>query len=289
MKPRLKLRGTPPIRQRIAYIDKLALWTTVVPTGAELLAIRESTLLGKPLTVQVKRGLWDTRFVCRLSIPQPTVDTFQLLTALAKDAQLPRGKPGLLLNYLEVALDLMTDTREEAVQLKRYLKNRILQPHTKVEMYQEEGTCYTRPRKWGTRGMAFYGRRLSKVSGLPAAHLEMRFYGRKQLRSLGVRNPVDAGELNLPLFWKRHLRLREVDWALLERQKRGCPKRKTPTFPRGTSLRYNTYGRNDTFILHRHSNTQDTVFLYGKCHWFRKSCLKPVDTSHFLPTNDLSP
>lgn len=118
---------------------------------------------------------------------------------------------------VHIALDLLPATRRTAKELQEYLARTLLLDSRSTEPVtwfvgekQGSSTGATTYFKFSTRHTAgktatLYSDRVSKVTGQPCCHLELRIVRDRTLRSIGLESGLDLLHLDHKRFWNRHL------------------------------------------------------------------------------------
>ena len=135
-------------------------------------------------------------------------------TLLLLDGLFPKHR----VQRLDVAFDFLTETGEDAVEVQGRLRAMLLMPwRGKAQTAAYEGTDYLAQAGRG-RNVAIYSRRMSKISGGPACHLEVRWPRVRACESLGVFKARDVLALDPIAAMERHLKVAILDEAGLWRR-----------------------------------------------------------------------
>jgi hypothetical protein len=150
---------------------------------------------------------------------QPGRDALRLLYQAAK------GRYTIRPYMLEVAVDWITDDREEAKMVRDFILGHMWVPHLTYEVKPYEQTWYYAPRATGpTQGdsspkrsirlmhnVVLYADKRSKLAspyfGRPCCHLEHRFFGANACADIGASCLGDLAQFRHHAFWREHLRL----------------------------------------------------------------------------------
>lgn len=124
-----------------------------------------------------------------------------------------------LINYVEIALDLITPNPSEALHLSRYLIDHLVQRwHGGLRVNVVGSGLYWSEDRTVRNQFVFYADRASKESGeLDCVHLERRTFHASAVRSLGIHGISDLVRLDHRKFWAKHLTLYDLDFAKLGR------------------------------------------------------------------------
>jgi hypothetical protein len=222
--------ATPPVRIRgiVTFIDQVVVRMTREPAKADLSALAAhcveiSRLERRPLR-------YVPMFPWRMVLNQVQPAAFSMLQQWADDSAFADKDGvlvlGLYINKIELALDLLTKTKDEAAHLGQYFRDRIVRSHARSLPRRSMNTYYTNRKRWSATNLAEYHDGLSKVAGCPCSHIEIRALGAKEVRRLGIGCPADVLKLDLREVWRRFLILDEVKWDTLANQFLGRPKSK---------------------------------------------------------------
>ena len=191
-----------------AYVDAINVWFTKKPSNDELKLLRQycgSTCFKQ----RPRRGIVQTpgmtygphldrkkRDFCRwMRLNQPQQEAFEILDRVGE-------RYGIHINYVELALDLLVPSAEEANRLYDFLDEHFVKLWRRndrvVYVYK---TRYTRVHKWPCQVVVLYADRPSKRTGLHCAHLEWRFWGALvSCRSTGSGEPIGDSVRRPPFF-----------------------------------------------------------------------------------------
>jgi hypothetical protein len=195
------------ILARVVYVDTFCSWTT------RRLEQYEYDTLDSPCGTFhcANKGpmkyhpTWRLKFVCH----QPQAEVFELL------AGLPRCK--VLLSRVDIALDLLTNTRTEAEEVKAILDRHLVMAwHGMQKLSRVKETTYFGGRP-ARNNIAIYSDRPSKVNGSPCCHTEWRITGAQPVRAAGV----DLNHLDPVGMFTRMARRRLKFAALTDHAKLG--------------------------------------------------------------------
>ena len=130
----------------------------------------------------------------------------------------------VLINYVEVSLDWIFATAEEAERARRFVDRHWAMTHYRQDddrhVHVHEGTRYTAPQA-SPRDFVVYHDKESKLTGeVDCCHLEVRFQSRQSCSRLGIETFDDLLAFDHRQFWTRNLRFLEIDPVKLGRQHR---------------------------------------------------------------------
>lgn len=195
------------ITGRLAYFDTVSIWIPrlFLQFEKDVLASLCGSLIQRPAWRTSKTGRWMLRrgFKARLTLNQPTNDALRYLKKC-----LGSDKP-VLINCVDCALDLYTDSCLDARDLQNYLDARLYKPYHRaahqVVNYKEE-TTYVGFKNKGMQVIT-YSDKLSRHNGSPCCHLEFHHQSNRVVAKLGVRTLADLLAFDHSRFWKKRLRL----------------------------------------------------------------------------------
>jgi hypothetical protein len=152
---------------------------------------------------------WPRDWETILKIVCPNERALRLLTSL----------PNLPLRSGEVALDLVVQSQADAWRLHRIGDNHFVRPwHGDQVMKHFKDTTYIGTDNVPGRSFGWYSDRPSKWTGDPhCLHIEVRHIGVPALRQSGITDKRDLLTFDHVAFWRKHLRLHQVDLARLGR------------------------------------------------------------------------
>jgi hypothetical protein len=208
------------------HIDRVAGWR-VGELNDQHRAIIERNCLNLD-----ERALWcrfSRRYTHRLVIDLPNPIA---LAALAE--------AGFYLNYVEITLDLIfkhyADCHTGFLLIDRH---RVVSHHgkNKVKLINQATLYFAR--RHASNNLTVYWDEKSKVSNESnCLHIEARLSGRQACSRQGIDTVSDLQSLDLSLFWRRNLRLFEVDFEKAGKCYRSSREKHTPTTGRASRLGY---------------------------------------------------
>jgi hypothetical protein len=295
------------------YFDVVRLWLCRPLSKNQCERLHRSCR--KPSTVAITNGrCWfDHRYSQKVELYQPSQQTLRCLCAVIDDEDEP------LLNYVELACDLILPNHRQAIDLHRLFERSFLHPWHRAmvpKSYGGEGFT-TREIEAGEnragRWFVWYVDQPCKLTGEVDGcfHFEGRHQGVQYMRRLGIRQPRDLLRFDLDAYFRRYMRLYDLDCERLGRydgNKRSGTKRRKPDIRR-TGLRheYNRdrgYGESLYYVLSLHPtglghSLQRFVDCYGPGPFLsppvsfyvhvRKSIIRNGITSYPTTTKPITP
>jgi hypothetical protein len=183
--------------------------------------------------------------------------------------------PGAIVNYLEVARDLIVP-EAEAKAFHQHFDTHFVQPwHGKHQTIIGANPSYSGQRRRG-HWFAWYSDRPCKLTGeFGCFHLEGRYLGAQAVRRLGVHHPQDLLDFGHVAYWTENIHLYDVNSERLgrfDRNQRQGSRHRTPSISRFGSWTYNhdlAIGSTIFACLAQHPNqpgfsVQRFVDLYGR-------------------------
>ena len=273
------------ISRRAAYFDKLAF-----------------RLGSSPPNMLLKELQQNARFVdLRTGHPIRGSNQHLLLTVAGP---LPRGlemlarMPGLSINYVEVALDVILAGHASKRRLHEQFNHDFVQPwHKSRKTVEFSAGTYRELRRQPGANFVWYCDEPDRTWEYPHCfHLEGRHQGMRAVRRIGLYNCRDLLSFDFASYWASRLRLLEIDLDRLGRfhnNRLSGQRRRLTKLHRSGAFRYNV-DRATGAILFRnrgvHQNqevrsVQQFVDRYG-----RGSFLIPLDVSILIPkANEVPP
>lgn len=145
----------------------------------------------------------------------------------------------VLVTRLDLAMDILSESRADAQAKFAWLKPRLMKPwfrasHKIQELGEtESSTLYIGFESWRSKIRAYCGR-LSKITGGPCVHIEYSLCSSSSVKSAGLSDIEDALTFRHAQFWRRKLRLAEVNVEALGKCLRGRrPNVRTKRIPLG--------------------------------------------------------
>jgi hypothetical protein len=277
--------------QKLSYIDGVQVWLKKPWSRRELawLARRCGSL---DVRQQAKR--WDRAYRVRLQLRQPGHEALQWLAKLN----------GVLMNYVEVALDWIFNSEEERDAAHEFIRrHHVKRWHGKQEVFSYQGARYTAKRRAANK-LVNYAEQGSRISGeLFCEHVEWRLSGTRALRRAGISSLNDLLELDHRQFWAERLPMRTVNLDTLGRlycnHVLGKGPRRGPWiefFGPKKSIRFDYHGRTGYVVSQtcgsRQAGTSATTQALID-EWRSKfevgRCLEALDVEHLLPAEQVWP
>jgi hypothetical protein len=158
---------------------------------------------------------FDWRYQQRLQLPQPSEAALRLLIDFTDD--------DALLNYHEIALDLLPPERPSLGHLLDLFQHGFVQPwHAGHQMHWfADGFSTSRfTRGEPPRGHYFnpYADEPCRIDGHQhCLHIDSRIHGAGAARRLGIHRPSDLLQFDFVSYWRKWLRLYHIDFERLGR------------------------------------------------------------------------
>jgi len=262
-----RLGGPSKSGETLYGFDKLALRLERKLTKPQLAWLRKRS---RNVNQRLGRPMGKQRCPHLLTIVAPNRAAMEMLATLPEST---------FVNQVELAMDVLADTRTETMAMTRRVHRSFVQPHhgNRKTLWVVNG-FYSGQRGPGLIFVA-YGDRDSKLTygRYPAFHIEARLQSAGTCRSvLNVNHPRDLLAVDHHAFWQKHGRFYQLDLARLGRHHRNSvrgERRKTPepddVFIGSVLFR----GRTD-----EHRTIQSFVDAYGMGPWLRR-----VPIALFIP------
>jgi hypothetical protein len=226
-----KIKGKKP------YFDRVRVWfdTKVPPELPHIgkpFCGRKTKKGTQPMSYQIG-GRWfeDPQWLSSWDLFQPTNDAFEYLR--------DHTEGDYLINYLEITLDWITDTHEDARALQRFLEGHLIkQRRGQQHCLKYRGTFYIGSRlPHGYTRLDVYSDRPSKVAegNTPCCHVEWTLQGSRRIKTykdVKIKEFDDLLTFNHRTFWGSHLILRDIiSLEIFGKTLRGQRRRKKPSAP----------------------------------------------------------
>ena len=183
----------------ISYIDTIELFFRYLAKGmrAEIEAVYGRSLWATPCKDRIGNVVG-----YRLGLHQPNM---AVLPVLENFQRLHSGT----LCRLDIPVDLTTHSSAWIAQ------RCLLRWKRSGPLHDEENALYwieqlSRSRR-SNRDLVLYDDKLSKITGAPCTHLELRFFGTSSVRRQGFERATDLIEINPRLIFQHHIKLVEFD------------------------------------------------------------------------------
>ena len=214
-------QGVPTPLDIDAYIDSVALWLDKKLANTEIRTLKR--LCGHRHSKQ-GRPWRSNAYRYRLHLHQPTKEALRFLDEIVTS----RGI-GYFINWVDLALDYVFHDESEARLFYVFFDQHLIKPwHGRQQLQYVETTRYTSERRWVRNQIILYCDKPSRISGEPCTHLEwrVRTKGATQARKLGDLQNLIAFDHRA--FWRTQLVLKQIDFQMLGRQRRGGGRDKKP-------------------------------------------------------------
>jgi hypothetical protein len=200
------------VTDRYSFVDSLAVLVPRHLRKAEIKSVRE--LCGSLYRVDEDPPTW--AYAALWVMHQPSAAALELIDSI----QTPRRPP--LVVGLEVALDFVTATEEDAHAVRRFFQNHLAQAWQSrnakgVDSFVD--AHYADYRAGAAQAWVAYSDQPCRVTGeVSCCHLEWRIRRAAGCRRVGVGRPADVLGFEHVAFWRCKLRLRRIDVQKLGRQ-----------------------------------------------------------------------
>ncbi|HUS96767.1 MAG TPA: hypothetical protein VMX97_08525 [Hyphomicrobiaceae bacterium] len=192
----------PPIVDRHPSLDAITVWLERPISETQIDLVRASCGF---LEVHNEPMEFSLEFQQRLQLKQPRDLAFMLLRLM--------NKGEYLINYAEVALDLITASDADHDALRAVLDRCLVQPyHGKRKLSAYRDTSYSAYKRWTGNSITLYSDRESKVTGeTNCNHVEWRISGARSVVSAKLATFEEVLKFDHQAFWRKKLRLYDVD------------------------------------------------------------------------------
>lgn len=279
------------ISARYFYVDRARFWLKTAPS-AELLGELRDHCLGRVMVFDKKNleGGWAQK----IELLQPTSKAFEALSGFKKGE--------IMINYVELAFDVIVASRHEASRLQEIATTHWYQPHHGDQKYNNfRGTEYSGARS-ARNNLVAYSDKPCKVTGeVHCAHFEWRVKEVSAVRARGIRTFKDLVDFDHLAFWEKNMRLY---WIPLERlgrldrdRYRKAKRRSSPLVDYGNGIKVcpdSRWGRlmmmeacedENGYRIRDDATTQQVIDRYGAIG--RKACV-PIPTDWILKNDAVS-
>jgi hypothetical protein len=189
----------------VAYLDTIG-WRSWQPLPPGLLSqLRHQ--YGTHLLIRMKSNRFKHWWV--IEINQPTKDTIIEL-----------ARHGLQVSRVDVAIDFLAPTLEEAEQATEFLSQHVVLKWRRDQRSTSIDTTIYWSKKASRRNIALYGDRESKTRMGPAAHLELRFMKSAACTRAHLGTMDELLEINPFNLLQHQTKLVEIDEKKLEKAAR---------------------------------------------------------------------
>jgi hypothetical protein len=205
----------------------------------------------------------------------------------------------LLLTRVDLAMDIHRNSQNEADTLFQWLKVRLMKPWYRSEHGIRElgegsdATLYIGFNTWRSK-IRIYGGRPSKLTSRPCVHVEWSLASGASVRSTGLKGLTDLLTFSHANFWRRKLRLREVNLDALGKLIRGRrPNTRSRQFKVGRQVINLDEEEGRLFLEQaalRKNCAVDQLMVHDAVDAIRtaglaqvKSTLRPLDIRPFIP------
>lgn len=123
-----------------------------------------------------------------------------------------------LVRRLDISMDWNAATRDDAEALGRWLQKSLTQRHRGKRRAEWKGDFLYLGRRSDSRNALLYWDRMSKVNGLPAAHIDCRLNSAAQCRKLGIKKLSDLFTLDCKAVLRDNFRLSRLNTRLVNKR-----------------------------------------------------------------------
>ncbi len=186
----------------IPYIDKVKLWTYRPLIDSDMRTL-ESLSGRKPDCRSKKKKYYPYNYRYLLTVSQPRDEAFSFLDKVLEGRY--------FLNYIEFALDLITETRLDAEEVQDFLdEHQIKLWRGKQQLGYYQTTTYSSKDRWVNNKIVRYSDKPSKMTGTDGCHVEWRMCRALTVRKAGINNLLNLIDFDHHNFWKKRFQLREI-------------------------------------------------------------------------------
>lgn len=249
----------PPIAQ-YQFLDVVKVWLRE-PLKPSRLSEIATYSGGRP---HLQNGCpFDSRYTQRVDLYQPQPTALGVLASFDE----------VLLNYVEIAFDLVLPDEMTAHRCVEFFKDHFAQPWHRASMqpaFYYKGPDLTgystrrSPRRGERRNgiwLVCYADRPCRVTNEPHCfHAEIRVQGVQALRRLGIHHPRDLVGFDFASFFAKHINLYEIDLERLGRylhNRQSGTKRKSARIEAFGPISYNVDHRQGATVYRALSDTSD--------------------------------
>ena len=214
-------RGAPTPLAIHAYFDSVALWLDRKLKNTEVQELKR--LCGHCHSVQ-SRPRWSNNYSYRLHLHQPTQEALWFLDGIVKSQDID-----YFVNWVDLALDFTFYDEAEARSLYRFFDRHLIKRwHGRRKLQYEGTTRYTSDWRWVRNQFVLYADKPSRMTDDPCVHLEWRTRTKGAVKVHGLDDLQKLCAIDHRAFWKSRLILKEIDFQMLGRQRRGAGRNKKP-------------------------------------------------------------
>ena len=269
-----------------SHIDSIFIWTTTMFSKEMLEALQSVT--GSVTFCGNRHMHMNRKWQQRYAIHQPTVGVIRVLSE-----GIDTGAFHISISRVDVALDLITSSYWDAVELKEYFDVHHVMPwHLNNHIAYFYDTMYLGPRT-AARNAIHYVKRCRNDDGSEhdRARVEMRLSGQRILRSKKLTTLPDIQDFNHPEFWRHNLRLVELDVERLGKVMSRRTRRRKPWKTGRKGFQINEFRYRGEIALrgcrisgHHDTPLQAVIDRYRKRYPLLRTAFRSVDISVLLDT-----
>lgn len=203
------------IRHHVCGFDRLSLWLDHPAPVLPVAALEKHC--GKVIINTNRAFRYHQLWQSCVTLFQPDRKALRLLQRAVRKGRY-RSCPW----YVEIALDCITATTQDAITVRDFHLRHMLVPHCRDEVtcfkkatfYYRRRTVRINDEQWrkAPHVPVLYADKKSKLlartyKGQPCCHLEHRFFGADALSRIGIHCAGDFAEFSHAAFWRAHLTL----------------------------------------------------------------------------------
>lgn len=163
-------------------------------------------------------------------------------------------KGDYLINYVEFAMDILCDTQTEVTKIRRLIDQILIfqRKKNKNSFYfgNAKNTHYFGHRNQHKDVLVVYSSKPFKLDkNRRSVHIELRFYGSKKIKELGIYTVQDLMNFQYETIWDEYLDLRDVKYNKLGRLYRGVKE----------DLAESSYWRHGQKFFNKHLSAQQLL------------------------------
>lgn len=275
------------IKGSIAYIDTLNLWLIEPLSEAEYKDFKD---LGGDQVREIEKENFVGEYTQRLILEQPSHELLSWLDNRLSTFYKRRH----IFTRLDIALDLICDNYEDALDLLRFVDLHLTQPWRRdSKRFHFKDTVYSKKivkgKKTPRNNIAVYQRK-SKLTDAYCCHIEWRIISSNAISSNNITDINDLVNFNYYEFWKKKLRLEYIDVYKLGKIALKRTRRKKPLF-----MKHNGKNYYDKFLMtggllsrccksEYGTSAQDLLDYFHNTAFDVKKSLVRLDNSILLPS-----
>jgi len=191
------------IHDNIMGIDRLKFW---LDDAEPRLSAEQMQRRVDPRTVRNDKTKFQPKWQSKFDLFQPDADDLRAFEEAIG------ARYSVKLSEVELNMDWVTQTAEEAMELRDFALAHMRVSYWKEPVVIKEGTAYFRRLhdsngKKQFRNLVIYADKPDKRTGRPCCHIEWRFCGPAPLADVGLFTLDDCATFDHQDFWSKHLDL----------------------------------------------------------------------------------